>query len=168
MEAIAKQKDCELIAQWQRSIINHMYWCVASTPSGNGETIKAKWLSLENHVHNIHSGHGDMFPECAHAQLDTHTRKKWFKRRECLSMCMFAFINTYSTDTKSSEKLTTLVTNNLLCKDLTRLSPYYQTSSLEAFHSVVIHFAPKYVPLSYLGMQCRYVSLYDTCHISSL
>ena len=32
-----------------------------------------------------------------------------------------------------------------LCKDLTRLSPKHQTSSLEAFHSVIIHFAPKYV-----------------------
>ena len=136
-----------------------MYWCVASTPSGNGEMIKAKWLSLENHIHGVHTGHGDIFPECAHGQLDVHTRKKWFKRHECLSTCMYKFIHTShsSTDTKSSEKLTTLLTNNFLCKDLLRLSPHYQTSSLEAFHSVIIHFAPKYVPLSYLGMQCRYI-----------
>ena len=47
-------------------------------------------------------------------------------------------------DSKASEKLSSLISNNLLCKDITRLSPLYQTSSLEAFHSVVIHFAPKY------------------------
>ena len=28
LEALAKQKECELVGQWQRSIINHMYWCV--------------------------------------------------------------------------------------------------------------------------------------------
>ena len=86
---MAKQKDCELIAQWQRSIVNHMYWCVASTPSGNGEMIKAKWLSLENHIHGVHTGPGDIFPECAHSQLDAHTRKKWFKRRECLDQHLY-------------------------------------------------------------------------------
>ena len=58
-------------------------------------------------------------------------------------------------DTKSSERLTALVTNKLICKDMTRLSPLHQTSSLEAFHSVIIHFAPKYVALSHQGMQCR-------------
>ena len=46
-----------------------MYWCVASTPNDNGEVVKAKWLSLENHVHNIHSGHSKLFPKCAHAGL---------------------------------------------------------------------------------------------------
>jgi solute carrier family 8 (sodium/calcium exchanger) len=72
---MAKQKDCELTAQWQRSIINHMYWCVASTPSGNSKIIKVKWLSLKNHIHGAHTGHGYIFPECAHGQLDAHTRK---------------------------------------------------------------------------------------------
>jgi len=83
LAAAAKQKDCELIAQWQRSIINHMYWCVASTPSGNGEIVKAKWLSLENHVHNVHTGHGDIFPKCEHGLLRGRKKKKWFKRCEC-------------------------------------------------------------------------------------
>ena len=60
-------------------------------------------------------------------------------------------------DSKASEKLSTLLTNSHLCKDICRLSPVYQTSSLEAFHSVILHFAPKYVPFSYHGMNCRYV-----------
>ena len=83
LEAVAKQKECALIDEWQRSIINHMYWCVASTPSGNGDEIKAKWLSLERYVHNIHTGHGDIFPNCAHKELRGHdARKKWFQLRK--------------------------------------------------------------------------------------
>ena len=46
LEAASEQKDCDNITQWQRSIINHLYWCIASTPDGDGETIKTKWLHV--------------------------------------------------------------------------------------------------------------------------
>ena len=59
------------------------------------------------------------------------------------------------TDTKASEKLSALLTNAKLRKDIVKLSPIYQTSYLEAFHSIVIHFAPKSTAFSYQGMQCR-------------
>ena len=52
VKALAKQKDCELIGKWEQSMINHMYWCVVSTPNGDGDMMVAKWLSLENHIHN--------------------------------------------------------------------------------------------------------------------
>ena len=58
----AAEKDCSLIREWQRSILNHLYWCVASTEGGDGETILAKWLSLDNH-----------------GRL---SKRKWFKRRK--------------------------------------------------------------------------------------
>ena len=81
LDALAKQKDCELIGKWERSIINHLYWCVASTPSGDRETMKMKWLSLDNHVHKVHFGHHELFPECSHGPLDEQGRnKKWFTR----------------------------------------------------------------------------------------
>ena len=57
------------MCEWQKSIINHLYWCVSSsnddiadaisTPS---EQIKAKWLSLDSHVHNVHKVHSEEFP----------------------------------------------------------------------------------------------------------
>eukprot|EP00057_Strongylocentrotus_purpuratus_P024708 XP_011679182.1 PREDICTED: uncharacterized protein LOC105445380 [Strongylocentrotus purpuratus] len=38
--AVAKMKDCELAGLWQRSIINHVYWCASSTPDGDGEMME--------------------------------------------------------------------------------------------------------------------------------
>ena len=35
-----------------------------------------KWLSLDNDVHNTHSGHSDLFPVCAHGELQGHDRSK--------------------------------------------------------------------------------------------
>ena len=60
------------------------------------------------------------------------------------------------TDTKASEKITSLITNPQHCNDVSRLSAKYQTSSLESFHNVVIHFAPKSVAFSYLRMEHRF------------
>ena len=79
MEKLAKEKDCELIGEWRKSVINHLYWSAISTPSGDGEEIKAKWLSLDNHIHNNHRGHGKIFPKCRHGRLPGRGRKKWFK-----------------------------------------------------------------------------------------
>ena len=83
LEALAKQSDCEIVGKWQKSIINHVYWCIASTLNENPEEIKAKWLSLDNHIHNVHSGHSKIFPRCAHGLLRRRNRrKKWFKKRK--------------------------------------------------------------------------------------
>ena len=63
--------------------------------------------------------------------------------------------NIINIDTKPSEKPTSLITNKTHLKDMTRLSSTHQTSSLESFHNVVIHFAPKSVAFSYQGMKSR-------------
>ena len=79
--ALAKLKDCEVIGKWERSIINHLYWCVASTPDGEEDVIKEKWLSLDNHMHNVHRMHGKSFKKCLHGRLRRDKNKKWLKRR---------------------------------------------------------------------------------------
>ena len=80
MKALAKQKDCKLVGEWEWSMVNHMYWCVLSTPCGDGDTVVAKWLSLENHIHNKHS---KLYVNCTHGRLVGQVRtKKWFKRRK--------------------------------------------------------------------------------------
>ena len=63
-------------------------------------------------------------------------------------------MDTFS-DTKASDKLTSLIQNSNHLKDITQLSSAYQTSSLESFHNVVIHFAPKSIAFSYMGMKSR-------------
>ena len=152
MKAIAKKTDCEIIGEWSRSITNHLYWCATSTPSGDKELIKAKWLSLDNHIHNKHS-HTGMFKKCVHKRL---RNRKWLKRREYINH-YYIYIMLYITDTKASEHLNTLITNTKLCNDIGKLSPKYQTSSLEAFHSVMVHFLPKSTAFSYEGMLGRYM-----------
>ena len=81
MTAVAKQKGCEVIGQWEKSIINHLYWCVASTLDGDGDMMRDKWLSLDNHIHNVHRRHSKSFPKCQHGRLN----RKWLKRR--MSLC---------------------------------------------------------------------------------
>ena len=64
-------------------MINHLYWCVASSPSGDSALIQEKWLSLENHIHNVHCGHSKEFVKCTHPRLPASDRnKKWLKRRK--------------------------------------------------------------------------------------
>ena len=79
VKALAKQKDCELVGKWEQSMINHMYWCVVSTPNGDGDMMVAKWLSLENHIHNKHSGHGQLFQKYSHGRLVGRNQNKRHK-----------------------------------------------------------------------------------------
>lgn len=62
--------------------------------------------------------------------------------------------------TLSAVKLEALVNNKLLCKDIAMLSDEYQTSRVEAFHSLLIQFAPKTYVVTYTGMMCRYILVY--------
>ena len=66
--------------------------------------------------------------------------------------------------TKASEKLSELITNTNVCKDIVKLSLVYQTSILETFHCVVIHFSPKYVPLSYFKNAMQIHEKLYICH----
>ena len=59
-------------------------------------------------------------------------------------------------DTKASEKVSAIIQNKAFCRDVMKLSPQYQTSTCEAFHSVIIHFAPKSTAFTYKGMLARY------------
>lgn len=52
-------------------------------------------------------------------------------------------------------KLESLATRTAFVKDVRKLSPRYQTYSLEAFHSLILRFAPKHTGFSFLGMYSR-------------
>ena len=69
----------------------------------------------------------------------------------------------YFGGTPPFEKLTELLTKISLIKDVRQMSGQHATSSLEAFHSVQNHFAPKRPAFSYHGMTSRW---YTTEHYS--
>ena len=52
-------------------------------------------------------------------------------------------------------KLEKVLTNKRTLEDVEKLSPHHQTSCLEAFHRVILRFAPKNVVFPFIGMLCR-------------
>ena len=67
-------------------------------------------------------------------------------------------------DTKASEKISSIIHNKYFRSDVKKLSPVYQTSICEAFHSVVINFAPKSTAFTYNGMLARYLMCSQLLH----
>ena len=57
------------------------------------------------------------------------------------------------------EKLTELLTKISPIKDVRQMSGEHATSSLEAFHSVQNHFAPKRLAFSYHEMTSRWYTI---------
>ena len=138
LQATAKERDCEVLKHWIQSIINHLRWCVVSSPPDSPNFIVAKWKSLLSHVQNNHLGHEDpLFPRCVHAKLSgREARKKWIKP-----------------PTKLATKLEQIILNRSLLKDIMKFSGEHQTSVVEAFHSLIIQLAPKSMTCSYFAVK---------------
>ncbi|XP_065890016.1 uncharacterized protein [Dysidea avara] len=81
----------------------------------------------------------DEHDECYHTTLALEDRrKKWF-----------------TPGSKAYEKLYDILCSKTLLPDIKKLSSQHQTSILEAYHSVVNHFAPKLLSFSYHGLYSR-------------
>ncbi|XP_061622218.1 uncharacterized protein LOC133474470 isoform X1 [Phyllopteryx taeniolatus] len=133
---IAQKKECEKLSKWLCSIKNHLYLTAASSPFGPERV--AKWTSILNHVQDIHTHEDPVFPQCLHPQHTSMDKSKWL-----------------TAGTPVFCRLEKVLTNERVLKDVQKLSPHYQTSSLEAFHNVILCFAPKNVFFPFLGMLCR-------------
>uniref|UniRef100_A0A1X7TJ11 Uncharacterized protein n=1 Tax=Amphimedon queenslandica TaxID=400682 RepID=A0A1X7TJ11_AMPQE len=57
--------------------------------------------------------------------------------------------------TKASQKLTKNIVDKRFCNAVKQLSPIHRTSNLEAFHSIILRFAPKLIAFSYNRMLTR-------------
>ncbi|XP_073804855.1 uncharacterized protein [Danio rerio] len=136
LNKLGKNKECELVKKWQRSIRNHVYCCVTSSTSRPEKV--AKWISLINHLQNVHTHDNALFPKCAHPLRASKDPKKWFQPG---SQALF--------------KVERVLCNKRVLKDVEKLSHHYQTSSLEAFHSLILRFTPKNVVFPFMGMLCR-------------
>ena len=49
----AKNKGCNDLLPWIRSICNHLWWA-CQTCDGNTELLKEKWISVLHHTANLH------------------------------------------------------------------------------------------------------------------
>ncbi|XP_010790125.1 uncharacterized protein [Notothenia coriiceps] len=104
--------------------------------------IAEKWLSLNNHIINIHTKHGRVFEKCAHGRLPAaqNRKKKWLKA-----------------DSVPALKLNKVVSQKAFVRDVKKMSPSQQTYGVEVYHSIVNQFAPKMYAYSYTGIYCRLI-----------
>ncbi|XP_059909430.1 uncharacterized protein LOC132459064 [Gadus macrocephalus] len=123
LHKISKTKDCQKVKTWMRAIRNHIYWTAASSITGPERV--AKWTSLLNHVQDIHTHDDPLFPKCLHPIRSTTDKSRWL-----------------SGATPAFYKLEKALTKKAVLRDIAKLSPHHQTSSLEAFHAVILRFAP--------------------------
>ena len=66
--------DCADVAAWRQSIVNHFYWCAATTPDGDREVMNTNWsmlpLRIQDYVENTH------YPECGLGELEEKSRNR--------------------------------------------------------------------------------------------
>ncbi|XP_039518795.1 uncharacterized protein LOC120473159 isoform X2 [Pimephales promelas] len=136
LDKLSQNKDCKVLKTWLRSIKNHIYWSATSTVSGPERL--AKWTSLLNHIQNVHVHENPLYPKCEHPDRVSRDRKKWFQ-----------------SGSVELHKLGKVLYNKRVLKDIEKLSHHFQTSSLKAFRSLILRFAPKNVVLPFIGMLCR-------------
>ncbi|XP_064467677.1 uncharacterized protein LOC135378562 [Ornithodoros turicata] len=136
MVAASKEKNCEALELWVKPVINHLYHCVTHS-EGDPEQVISMWRSFNNHVSNVHHGHDGPYSRCLHTPLSDQKRP-WLLP-----------------DSRPKAKLTAITEAKYLLKDIQHLSPDVQTSGLEAFHSLLIRFAPKSVGYSARTMRNR-------------
>ena len=62
----AKKKDCAIINDWIKAIINHFWWCCKSC-DGSVDVLRERWMSLMFHISNKHRWVGyKHFKHCIH------------------------------------------------------------------------------------------------------
>ncbi len=120
---------------WKKSIVNRVYYTAATAPAENHRAFLGDmWLSLDNHVHDVHKHDSEYCPYSEHVHLIYNRNKEWLVR-----------------NTVGCIKLSDLLTSDHVVKDIQNLAPDFRTSSLEAFHSLVIRFAPEHTHFGWLG-----------------
>ncbi|XP_064474013.1 uncharacterized protein LOC135388390 [Ornithodoros turicata] len=132
--AASHSKQHQVLQKWSPTIINHLYWC-ARTSDDDGELVLAKWQTILRHVIDIHEHPGSLHERCAHGDIG---ERLWLHE-----------------GTETFKRLEKVIASPYLLKDVPKLSPHKQTFGLEAFHSVIIHFAPKASKFSIDGMCTR-------------
>ncbi|XP_064469886.1 uncharacterized protein LOC135384619, partial [Ornithodoros turicata] len=134
LSTISKSVTCRGLDPWIQGISNHLYWC-ARAGGGDAQLTVDMWLSVQNHIINVHDGHKGSYPRCLHDPIPDGV---WL-----------------DPDSVAYRKFKEVTGNKRILKDVAQMSPSHQTYALESFHSLLIRFAPKSVAFSPEGMLCR-------------
>lgn len=155
MAAASKRAGCQELQMWVQATTNHLYYS-AKAGAGDRKLTVDVWLSLQNHAINEHTGHGGSYPRCLHNEIQDSTRKWMDPSRFLFSQLRVLILNhVLSADSQAYDHLKKITGDKRLLKDVGQMSPHGQTYALEAFHSVLINFAPKSQAFSPAGMLAR-------------
>ncbi|XP_043084069.1 uncharacterized protein LOC122330808 isoform X1 [Puntigrus tetrazona] len=136
LDKLSQRKDCKVLKMWLAGIKNHMHRSATSSVSGPEKA--AKWTSLLNHIQNVHVHENPLFPKCEHPGRVSRNAKKWFQPGSV-----------------ELHKLGKVLYNKTVLKDVEKLSHRFQTSSLDAFHTLTLRFTSKNRAFTFIGMLCR-------------
>lgn len=90
-------------------------------------------MRCRQNVQDIHEHSTPAFASCAHPPLEGEARnKEWLEP-----------------GSPAPTKLESVAARKALVKDIRQLSPQHQTFSLEAYHSLILHFASKHTGFSW-------------------
>ena len=140
LRTATKPKKHEPLKPWVKSIINHFWWS-CGTCEGNVDILKEKWVSILNHVIDIHAWDDcTLFHECSHAPMSNEMRetKKWLVK-----------------GSPSYETLKSTVMNEKRFKDLKYLTQFRHSGELEVLHALYNAYCSKRFAFSYEGMYAR-------------
>ena len=90
IDSLSRKRDCEEVGAWKKSIINHMYFVGAEAPVDDDreKSAEAMWLSVVNHIQDIHEHQSDLYPMCGHAHLkDDERNKQWLVPGKYFQKC---------------------------------------------------------------------------------
>ena len=152
------KKKFAALKKWERSIINHLWWS-AATCQGNPDILVEKWVSITEHVTDQHEfERNKYFKACDHSimerLLERESEEPAAKRargegteQKCKQWL--------KKDSNAHRALCSVVLNSRLLKDIRMLANFCHTGALEAFHSLLLKYAPKRTEFDYNSMECR-------------
>lgn len=116
-------------------------WWSAATCDQDATLLKEKWTSIIHHTVNIHSWTSNSkFHQCAHPPLaaEEQRKKKWL-----------------NVGSEAHSALKSVVLEDKLLKDISQLTLFCHTGSLESYHAMLLKYCPKREHFSYKGMKAR-------------
>ena len=141
MNTVSKKASCNDLRPRIKSI-SHRFWWACSTCKGDAQILSEKWLSIIFYVQNI--DHWTAFTKfyihvlsCSVINWKTKKKKNWLS------------------PTSEFKALQDIVFSNSILKDLTYLTKFSHTGTLEVYHFLYNRWIRKSIHFSFHGMIVR-------------